>query len=142
ASGAPDRHLAASKRALAPAPSRDMTVTEARPLDDEGLAKGAQGLGGWTPARRQQFMAALPIVALVLIPTAIFVGAAIVTGHPLLIGDNLIQSYPLRALVGSDLRHGQMPVWDPWIWSGTPLMAGLNAGAFYPTTLLFAVMPP
>jgi hypothetical protein len=35
-----------------------------------------------------------------------------------------------------------MPVWDPWIWSGTPLMAGLNAGAFYPTTLLFAVMPP
>jgi hypothetical protein len=118
-----------------------MTVTEARPLGDEGVTGVAQRPTGWTPARRRHLVAALPVVVLILIPTAIFVGAAVVTGHPLLIGDNLIQSYPLRALVGSDLRHGQMPMWDPWIWSGTPLMAGLNAGAFYPTTLLFAVMP-
>lgn len=84
---------------------------------------------------------ALPIAALVLIPVAIFAGAVVVTGHPLLLGDNLLQSYPLRVLVGRDYRHGQLPFWDPYIWSGTPLLAGLNAGAFYPTTFLFAVLP-
>ena len=82
-----------------------------------------------------------PVVVLILVPVAIFAGATLITGHPLLIGDDLVQSYPLRVLVGQDLRHGSAPVWDPWIWSGTPLMAGLNAGAFYPTTFLFAVLP-
>jgi len=82
------------------------------------------------------------VLLLIVIPVAIFAGGAVLVGHPLLSGDNLIQSYPLRVLVGTDLLHGHLPAWDPWIWSGTPLMAGLNAGAFYPTTLLFAVMNP
>lgn len=81
-----------------------------------------------------------PVVALILIPAAIFAGSDLFGGHLLLNGDNLLQSYPLRVLAGSDLRGGVFPGWDPWIWSGTPLLAGLNAGAFYPTTLLFAVM--
>ena len=81
-----------------------------------------------------------PILALIAIPTVVFVGANLFGGHLLLSGDNLIQSYPLRVVVGADLRNGVWPWWDPWIWSGTPLMAGLNAGAFYPATLLFAVL--
>ena len=79
------------------------------------------------------------IVVLVLIPTVVFAGADALGGHLLLSGDNLIQSYPLRVLVGTDIRHGIFPSFDPWIWSGTPLLAGLNAGALYPTTFLFAV---
>jgi len=82
------------------------------------------------------------IVVLVAIPTIVFAGADAFGGHLLLNGDNLIQSYPLRVLVGSDIRNGVLPSWDPWIWSGTPLLAGLNAGAFYPATLLFAVFSP
>ena len=81
-----------------------------------------------------------PIVALIAIPTFVFVGANLFGGHLLLSGDNLIQSYPLRLLVGADLRKGIWPTWDPWIWSGTPLLAGLNAGAFYPSTFLFAFL--
>jgi hypothetical protein len=80
-----------------------------------------------------------PIVLLIAIPTLVFVGANLFGGHLLLSGDNLIQSYPLRVLVGADLRKGIWPTWDPLIWSGTPLLAGLNAGAFYPATFLFAV---
>ena len=56
-------------------------------------------------------------------------------------GDNLIQNFPLRVLVGTDLRHGHLPLWDPYLWSGAPLLAGFNAGAAYPTTALFAVLP-
>ena len=35
-----------------------------------------------------------------------------------------------------------MPAWNPWIWSGTPLLGGFNAGALYPGTLLFAALNP
>jgi hypothetical protein len=61
-------------------------------------------------------------------------------GHPVVPGDDLIQNLPLRELVGDDLRAGRLPVFDPYIWSGAPLLAGWNAGAAYPLTWLFAVM--
>jgi len=56
-------------------------------------------------------------------------------------GDDLVQNFPLRVLVGQQLRHGHLPVYDPYIWSGSPLLGGWNAGAFYPFTLVFAVVP-
>jgi len=78
---------------------------------------------------------------LVAIPTAVFVLPDLFGGHLLITGDNLQQNYPLRVLVGSMLRHGQLPFWNQYIFSGTPLMADFNAGAFYPLTGLFVVMP-
>jgi hypothetical protein len=62
-------------------------------------------------------------------------------GATWLVSDNLIQNFPLRLLVGTDLRHGHLPLWNPYLWSGSPLLAGFNAGAAYPTTVLFAVLP-
>ncbi len=56
-------------------------------------------------------------------------------------GDNLIQNYPLREYVGEMLRRGHLPAWNPYIWSGVPLLAGFNAGAAYPLTWLFVVLP-
>src|ERR1700733_852653 len=56
-------------------------------------------------------------------------------------GDNIQQNYPLHVLVGSMLRKGELPFWDQYIFSGTPLLAGFNAGAFYPLMGLFAVLP-
>jgi hypothetical protein len=44
-------------------------------------------------------------------------------------------------LVARNLNHGHLPLWNPYIWSGTALLGGLNAGAFYPGTLLFTVLP-
>ena len=81
------------------------------------------------------------IAILVAIPAIFFTAADLFGGHLLLSGDNLLQNYPLRVLVGNDLRHGILPYWDPFVWSGTPLLAGLNASAFYPATLLFAILP-
>ncbi|MGH8981699.1 MAG: hypothetical protein ACRDWE_11900, partial [Acidimicrobiales bacterium] len=36
---------------------------------------------------------------------------------------------------------GHLPIFDPYIWSGAPLLAGWNAGAAYPLTWLFVMMP-
>jgi hypothetical protein len=37
--------------------------------------------------------------------------------------------------------HGELPFWDPYLFSGTPLLAGFNAGAFYPLVGLFVILP-
>ena len=72
---------------------------------------------------------------------AVLFGVPAAGGVPWLVGDNLIQNYPLRVLVGRDLRHGHLPLWNPYLWSGSPLLAGFSAGAAYPGTVLFAALP-
>jgi hypothetical protein len=78
---------------------------------------------------------------LIAIPTAAFVLPDLFGGHLLITGDNLQQNFPLHVLVGSMLRHGQLPFWNQYIFSGSPLMADFNAGAFYPLTGLFVILP-
>ncbi|HKH87722.1 MAG TPA: hypothetical protein VKA05_02820, partial [Acidimicrobiales bacterium] len=80
------------------------------------------------------------LAILVALPVLLNVPWAL-AGHPVLDGDNLTQNYPLRVLVGQLLAHGRLPLWDPGIWSGVPLLAGWNAGAVFPGTWLFAVLP-
>lgn len=105
-----------------------------------GLGRPASGEGP-RAALRDGWRAYWPVVLLVALPVALFTVPA-ATGHLLITEDDLIQNYPLRVLVGQSLRHGHLPLWDPYLWSGTPLLAGFNAGALYPLTLLFAVLPP
>ncbi len=62
-------------------------------------------------------------------------------GLTYLSGDNFIQNFPMRVLVGKDLGHGMLPLWNPYLFSGTPLLGGFNAGAAYPLTWLTAVLP-
>ena len=81
------------------------------------------------------------VAVLVGVPLVVFVLPAL-AGHPALAGDNLLQSFPLRALSGDQLRQGHLPLWNPLIWSGNPLLGGLNAGALYPGTFAFAVLGP
>ena len=80
------------------------------------------------------------MVVALLVPVVVVVGPQLV-GFTWLTGDNLIQNLPMRALVGTDLDHGTLPLWNPYLFSGTPLLAGFNAGAAYPVTWLTAVLP-
>jgi hypothetical protein len=81
------------------------------------------------------------VLVLLAVPMVVFILPAL-AGHPAIGGDNVIQNLPLRVLSGRLLRQGHLPLWNPYIWSGTPLLGGLNAGAAYPLTLVFAVLPP
>ena len=78
---------------------------------------------------------------LIGIPAAAFILPDLFGGHLLMTGDNLQQNYPLHVLVGSMLRRGELPFWNQYLFSGTPLLAGFNAGAFYPLVGLFVILP-
>ncbi len=80
------------------------------------------------------------VALLVVLPAVIF-GVPALLGHAVLLGDDLTQNYPLRVLTGNEVRAGHLPLFDPYIWSGAPLLAGWNAGAAYPLTWLFAILP-
>lgn len=80
------------------------------------------------------------LVVLLAAPVVVF-GIPLLFGQVFLDGDNLIQNYPLRVLVGQDLIHGHLPLLNPYIFSGTPLLGGFNAGGAYPLTWLFAILP-
>ncbi|MCU1491298.1 MAG: hypothetical protein JWM85_2703 [Acidimicrobiaceae bacterium] len=82
----------------------------------------------------------IALAVLILLPLVVQLPFSL-SGHPLLQGDNLTQNYPLRVLAGQLLHSGRLPSWDAFIWSGTPLLAGWNAGAMFPATFLFAFLP-
>ena len=84
---------------------------------------------------------AAAVALLIALPVLVY-GVPALLGHPVLPGDDLTQNFPLRVLVGQEISHGHLPLYDPYIWSGAPLLGGWNAGAAYPFTFLFAVLPP
>jgi hypothetical protein len=92
-----------------------------------------------TPSRWQRADAAAAVL-LIALPTVIF-GVPALLGHAVLPGDDLTQNLPLRILAGREIRAGHLPLLDPYIWSGAPLLAGWNAAAAYPLTWLFAILP-
>jgi hypothetical protein len=78
---------------------------------------------------------------LLAVPLALFIVPAL-AGHPAIDADNLIQNFPLRVLAGRQLATGHLPLLDPLTNAGTPLLGGMNAGALYPLTAIFAFIQP
>jgi hypothetical protein len=100
-----------------------------------GSSAATRGRGSWLPRGD-----AIPVVLLALLPAMVF-GIPALLGHAVVPGDDMTQNFPLRELAGSQLRGGRLPLYDPWIWSGAPLLGGWNAAAAYPLTWLFAILP-
>lgn len=93
-----------------------------------------------TSVRRRLTPDRVAVALLILIPLIVFVVPAAL-GHPIMQRDDADQNFPLRVLVGRQLSAGHLPLLNPYIWSGAPLLAGWNAGAAYPFTWLFAILP-
>lgn len=58
-----------------------------------------------------------------------------------LITDPVRQQYPWRFLAIEQIKKGEVPLWNPYNLSGSPLAATLQAGAFYPLNFLFFFLP-
>jgi len=55
--------------------------------------------------------------------------------------DPVQQYFPWRLFAVAGLKHGIIPLWNPYAFSGTPFLANLQSAIFYPPNLLFLVMP-
>src|SRR3989344_5254655 len=58
-----------------------------------------------------------------------------------LITDPVRQIFPWKKQVIDSFKKNELPLWNPYNFSGTPLLANFQSGAFYPFNLLFFVFP-
>lgn len=58
-----------------------------------------------------------------------------------LITDPVRQQLPWRYLVVSLEKKFQLPLWNPYNFSGVPLLANFQTGAFYPLSIIFFIVP-
>ena len=58
-----------------------------------------------------------------------------------LITDPVRQQYPWKELAVSLEKKLQLPLWNPYVLSGSPLLANFQSAAFYPLNILFFILP-
>jgi hypothetical protein len=58
-----------------------------------------------------------------------------------LITDPVRQLYPWRKLAIDEEKQLQLPLWNPYSFAGTPLLANFQSSPFYPLNIVFFVFP-
>lgn len=56
--------------------------------------------------------------------------------------DTIRQLYPWKMLVVDSLKKNTLPLWNPYNFSGAPLMANFQSQALYPLTLFYLLFTP
>ncbi|MBI2617158.1 YfhO family protein [Candidatus Gottesmanbacteria bacterium] len=58
-----------------------------------------------------------------------------------LITDPVRQQYVWRKFAIGELKKGSLPLWNPYSFSGTPLLANIQSAPFYPMNILSFLLP-
>ncbi|HVC32268.1 MAG TPA: YfhO family protein [Chloroflexota bacterium] len=74
----------------------------------------------------------LVVVDVLLFWPVIFEGQFVPRGG----GDLVSFLYPRYAFVAQAVRHGTLPLWDPYLYGGQPYLADVQSGLLYPINLL------
>lgn len=114
---------------------------------------------------RRQFLSILPPFVLLLLPCVllwrvVLLGEAFVPADLLrdiapwrspsssslvpwnpLMWDGVAEFYPWRLFAAASLRRGELPLWNPHQFCGTPFVANSQSAVFYPPNLLFTLLP-
>ena len=77
---------------------------------------------------------------LIVLP-ALFWWQIAFAGRVLVGVDDFTYFYPLRDYTSSMLAAGQLPLWNPYLFLGVPLLANIQAGTFYPLNLALTPLP-
>lgn len=77
----------------------------------------------------------VPILALIAL-CLLFFWKMLFTNLILARGDVFSYFYPYRDFAASALRDGRVPLWNPYLFMGAPLLANSQVGFFYPLNLL------
>lgn len=55
--------------------------------------------------------------------------------------DVLRELYPWKWLAIDEFKHGRLPLWNPYNFSGTPLLANYQSAILYPLNFLYFLLP-
>lgn len=58
-----------------------------------------------------------------------------------LITDPILQTYPWRLQVVTDIKDGKLPLWNPYSFSGQPLLGNIQSAPFSIFNILFFILP-
>src|SRR5438067_96109 len=57
-----------------------------------------------------------------------------------LITDPVRQQYPWRNLAMDSIKNLELPLWNPYAFAGTPLLANFQSAVFYPLNVLLFLL--
>src|SRR5438045_6490598 len=80
-------------------------------------------------------------IAVTLAPVLYFL-PALLQGRVLCPDDDLLQNVPFRVAAAQIMRSGHLPLWNPYIFSGMPLLATAQVGILYPLNWSYLFFSP
>lgn len=80
---------------------------------------------------RSRFIGLLAVAGLLLL-TVFFFWKILLTNLILVGVDTFLYFYPYKAYAAGAVREGRMPLWNPHLFMGAPLLANSQVGLFYP----------
>ncbi len=87
-------------------------------------------------------MKRLGTIIILIIFWLLFFWRQIVGGEVWYCCDNLLVNIPSKVFLAEELKQGRFPLWNPYIFSGTPFFADINLSLLHPLNLLYLVLPP
>ncbi len=97
------------------------------------------GEGRWHPVGDRIEMILAPVVMLAFVT---WVYRRIVAGQVLAGGDLQLYFFPYWTAVVRSLRDGSLPLWNTYLFAGSPLLANSQVGVFYPLNWPFWLLSP
>src|SRR3989344_3926136 len=95
---------------------------------------------------RKKLKKAVPIVILGLLPFALFykaaLGSSIITSGDFSWSDLLDLHFPFKAILHRTLPKGLLPLWEPNVSLGFPILAEGQSGPLYPLNIITSFLPP
>jgi len=61
--------------------------------------------------------------------------------HNGLLSDMILENYAWKRFIASNLRQGDIPLWNPYNFAGTPFLANGQHSAYYPFSVIFLILP-
>src|SRR3989344_429772 len=80
--------------------------------------------------------------AAILAVTLLIFFFGVLRGEVFYFGDNLTLFYPVKQLIVQELGRGRLPLWNPYILSGTPLLSDVAMGGLSPFNLTYFFLQP
>src|SRR5256714_4774428 len=87
---------------------------------------------------KANYLAAIGVTAAPLV----YFLPALLSGRVLCPDDDLLQNVPFRVAAAQIMRSGHLPLWNPYIFSGMPLLATAQVGILYPLNWFYLFFSP